>query len=399
MSIVQFDSQKIEQLLNSATSERQRKMYQALLDKARSQELSSTVNKAPETTPSTEKKAQTTTKGQTKTKTQKKTKTVKKNQKTTPQSATTEASTPTKQSSKTVTESSPLPPTPETPQPAPSAIDQAPQTEPKSQSKKSKKSKKKQTAAKPTIFQAIGTVIATPYFEDELSYVKINGSEYDLLYLYGSRRQAYIRLKEELEKNGSSQMFLRVYPKVKFDPKSQQPRLSFSLVNFSRDCEKINEQSQGFVLRGIWQYIPHYESPVITIYRNNFPAQKGFFNKLNKSQQSSFAKPLHIPVVWDAPVEPFKFNPEAEKDSQMLCYFVQVRAIFKDGLFVVEEMLSEPTLKIPKFIKVSKKEQSKSVEQAAQKAELSATTELAISKRSAKRAASSEILGIAIAFS
>ena len=388
MSIVQFDSQKIEQLLNSATSERQRKMYQALLDKARSQERSSTANKAPETTSSTEKKTQTTTKGKTKTKT----KTVKKNQKTTPQSATTEVSTATKQSNKTVTESSPLPPTPETPQPGPSTIDergkgaskhndltrdtnntiyqapfspraadrrkgprefdQAPQTKPKSQSKKSKKSKKKQTAVKPTIFQAVGTVIATPYFQDELSYVKINGCEYDLLYLYGSRRQAYIRLKEDLEKNGSSQMFLRLYPKATFDYQTSQPRLSFSLVNFSRDCEKINDEPQGFMLRGIWQYIPHCKTPVITIYRNH--QQKVYFKNLSKSQQLAFAQPRHIPVVWDAPVEPFKFNPQAEKDSQMPRYFVEVRAIFKDGLFVIEEMLREPTLKIPRFIKVSK---------------------------------------------
>ncbi len=373
MSIVQFDSQKIEQLLNSATSERQRKMYQALLDKARSQERSSTINKAPETNPSTEKKTQTTTKGQTQTKTQKKTKTVKKNQKTTRISATTEVSTPTKQSNKTVTESSPLPPTPETPQPGPSTIDQAPQTEPKSQSQKSQK---KQPATKPPIFQALGTMIATPYFQDKRSYIKINGDEYNLLPVGGKHYQSYMKLKEELGKNGSSPMFLRVYPKATFDYKTSQPRLAFSLVNFSHNCEKINEQPQGFMLRGIWQYIPHSKTPVITIYRNH--EQKVHFKNLSKSQQLSFAQPLHIPVVWDAPVEPFKFNPEAEKDSQMPRYFVEVRAIFKDGLYVVEEMLREPTLKIPKFIKVSKKEQDKSVEKTAQKAELSATTELAM---------------------
>ncbi len=85
------------------------------------------------------------------------------------------------------------------------------------------------------------------------------------------------------------------------------------------------------------------------------------------------------------PFEPFKFNPQAQKDSrtshdgekaesfgyypaktglasqppsvssQMPRYFVEVRAIFKDGLYVVEEMLGEPTLDIPKFIKVPKK--------------------------------------------
>ena len=38
MEAIKFDSQKIEQLLNSATSERQRKMYQSLLEKARIEE-------------------------------------------------------------------------------------------------------------------------------------------------------------------------------------------------------------------------------------------------------------------------------------------------------------------------------------------------------------------------
>ena len=46
---------------------------------------------------------------------------------------------------------------------------------------------------------------------------------------------------------------------------------------------------------------------------------------------------------------------DSHKDSQMPHYFVEVRVIFKDGLSVVKEMLREPTLKIPKFIKVSKK--------------------------------------------
>ena len=80
----------------------------------------------------------------------------------------------------------------------------------------------------------------------------------------------------------------------------------------------------------------------------------GYFKRLKKSRKFSFAKPHHIPVVWDAPIEPFKFNPQLEKGEQMPRYFVEVRAIFKDGLYVVEEMLREPTRNIPRFIKVSK---------------------------------------------
>ena len=340
MGVVQFDIQKIEQLLNSATNERQRKMYQALLNKARSQERASTDSSASRTTPSTAKKTPTKTKGHTET--QKKTKTTKKNQKATPQSATIEASPLILQSTKPVTESKLTEEKSSVP----------PQTELESQSKEPEK---QQPDLEPTIFQAIGTVVATPYIKDEHLKVAIDDGEYDLFYVPGFRRRAYTLLRAELENNGSSPMFLRLYPKAKFEPNSQQPRLFFSLVNFSRDCEKINDEPSGFVLRGIWQYISRSQSPVISIYRNCCPSQGEFLKKLNTHQQFYFTQPRHIPVVWSATVEPFKFNPQAEKNSQMPRYFVEVRAIFKDGLYLVEEMLREPTLDIPKFIKVSKK--------------------------------------------
>ena len=356
MSTVQFDSQKIEQLLNAATSERQRKMYQALLNRARSQESSSTPEKTAKTTPSTVKKTQTTSKTQAKT--QKKTKTVKKNKKENPESAAIEVLRPTKQSSPTGSES----------KLAEGSSDVPPQTETKSQSKKSEK---QFYAVKPTIFQAIGSVIATPHLKEDRLKVVINGCEYDLLSAKGFRRYVYTRLKEELEKNGSSQMFLRLYPHVKYDYKSQEFKLFFSLVCFNRDCEKINDESKGFVLRGIWQYIEQCKSPVISIYRNR--ERMEVFKSLNKQSQFWFARPHHLPVVWNAPVEPFKYNPQVEKDSQMPRYFVQVRAILKDGLYVVKEMLSEPTVKIPQYIKLPKKEQDKSVEQAVEKSSSSAT--------------------------
>ncbi len=431
MSIVQFDSQKIEQLLHSATSERQRKMYQALLNKARSQERSSTSSSASRTNPSTEKKvpngSQTLTKEKNETKkktqsvkknqkanpisvtkeastskkqsltkekseTKKKTQSVKKNKKANRQSATTEASTSKKQSKKPATESSKL--TPDSSDQAPSrqglgnevkdfgqnspvqdykpspsekkeellptstkksqsaqqTIDVAPQTELKPQSPKPEQ---QQPDASPTMFQAVGTLIATPSLQDNLLKIAINGCEYDLFYVQGFRRQAHTRLKAELEKNGSEPMFLRLYPNAKFSKSLEKPLLSFLLVNFSRDCEKINDEPIGFVLRGIWQYITQCESPVISVYRNYCPPQLEFFKKLNSQQQFYFTQPRHIPLVWDAPIEPFKFNPKAKKGSQMPRYFVEVRASFKDGAYMVEEMLSEPTLKIPKFFKVS----------------------------------------------
>ena len=222
MSIVQFDSQKIEQLLNSATSSRQRKMYQALLDKARSHSLSSTNSSAPETTPSTEKKAQTLTnqKTETKTKTKTKTKTTKKQKKETGKSATTEASTPTIQSTTPVPEST----TTQLPQEKPNV---PPQTSLESLSEATQK----QPPDKETpIFQALGVLILTPYIKDNLLKVTIDEGEYDLLYVPGSQSKAHKSLKAKLEKNGSDSMFLKLYPGATFDRKSMEPKLSFFVI-------------------------------------------------------------------------------------------------------------------------------------------------------------------------
>ncbi len=330
MSVVQLDLQKIEQLLNSATNERQRKMYQALLDKARSQFENSTASSASLTTPSTENQAKTKTKGQTVTKTQAKTAKKKKKKKATSQFTTTEASPAIPQSQATVPSS--------TTQLTPDSSDIPPQ--------------KQHPDDETPCFQALGTVIATPYVQGECLKVRIDNAEYNLSCIRDRRRRAYMSLSEELEKNGSKPMFLKLYPQATFSGSDQKPRLSFSLVNFSLNCEKINNYPQGFVLRGIWQYIPQYQSPVITIYRNL--DQLRFFKRLKKSRKFNFAQPRHLPVVWSATVEPFKFNPQLEKGEQMPRYFVEVRATFKDGLYVVEEMLREPTRKIPRFIKVSK---------------------------------------------
>lgn len=51
--------------------------------------------------------------------------------------------------------------------------------------------------------------------------------------------------------------------------------------------------------------------------------------------------------------------PQLENNLQMPRYFVEVRAILKDGLYVVKEMLHPPTLDLPKFIKAPKKKQPK----------------------------------------
>ncbi|MDJ0743673.1 MAG: hypothetical protein QNJ32_09940 [Xenococcaceae cyanobacterium MO_167.B27] len=83
-----------------------------------------------------------------------------------------------------------------------------------------------------------------------------------------------------------------------------------------------------------------------------------FFDKLKKEKQIPFCQPNHVPVIWDAPVEPFKANESEDKAQDMPKYFVQVRAKLKDGLYVVEEMLHDPSIEIPPFIEMPREDAS-----------------------------------------
>ena len=291
MSAVQLDSQKIEQLLNSATNERQRKMYKSLLDKALKKEQAAAEALAAETKAKTEKEAKTSTNSQ------------------------------------------------------------------KQKQKKKKTNKSKTKKEEIPIYQAIGAIVAAPYIQEDLLKIMIESQEYDLYYASGFQKKIYTSLKTEIEENGSTSMCLKVYPRSELSETSIEPKLSLALANFNSDCEKINDYPKGFILRGIWQYIPQseYKSPVISVYRNL--SQFTTFKKLKEAQQFDFCQPYHIPVIWDAPVEPFKSEPVGEKVKEMAKYFVEVRATLKNGLYVVEEMLQKPTLKLPPFITMPKQQQ------------------------------------------
>ncbi len=312
MKSQQLDSEKIRKLLNSATNSRQRKMYQSLLDKALDQEKIST----PPSPTTTSKKSEVS--AFTSEKTQKK-----KNKK----KDTVSASNKEVESEKTK-ETSPASVIPEKP------------------------------VQEEIFYQAIGTLIATPYIKDDLVKVKIDEKEYDLLYVPGTLKKVYKALKHKLPENESSVFKLKVYPKSGLSSSNNEPLLSLSLARFQLHDSDNNDNE--FIIKGIWQYIPdsEYKLPVISVYRNQ--AQLVFFNKLKKEKQIAFCQPNHVPVIWDAPVEPFKANEEGDNTKEMPKYFVQVRAKLKDGLYVVEEMLHEPTLDIPKFIEMPSEDETSS---------------------------------------
>ena len=318
MKSQQLDSEKIRKLLNSATNSRQRKMYQSLLDKALAQEKTSAeanATESPSSSPSSSKKTETS--GKKSALSQKK-----KNKKKDAVSASNKEA-----NSEKASETQPVSVTPEKP-----------------------------VQEEEIFYQAIGTLIATPYIKDDLMKVKIDEKEYDLLYVPGTLKKVYKALKHKLPENESSVFKLKVYPKSGLSSSNNEPKLSVSLARFQLHDSDNNDNE--FIIKGIWQYIPdsEYKLPVISVYRNQ--TQLVFFNKLKKEKQIAFCQPNHIPVVWDAPVEPFKASEEVDNTKEMPKYFVQVRAKLKDGLYVVEEMLHEPTLDIPPFIQMPREDET-----------------------------------------
>ena len=315
MKSQQLDSEKIRKLLNSATNSRQRKMYQSLLDKALAQEK---IAAAASSSPSSSKKTETSGKKLDKTQNKKKKKE-------------TVTSSNKKVESEKTKDTLPVAATPE-----------------------------KEVQPTRILYQAVGTLVTSPYIKDDLLKVLIDEKEYDLLSIPGKRKKVYQALKTELSENDSSLFKLKVYPRSGLSPFISEPKLAFSLTDSKLYNLDVNEHISDFIIRGIWQYIPdfEYKLPVISVYRNQ--AQLVFFNKLKKEKQIAFSQPNHIPVIWDAPIEPFKGSEDGDKAEEMPKYFVQVKAKLKDGLYVVEEMLQEPTLNIPKFIEMPREDETSS---------------------------------------
>jgi hypothetical protein len=218
---------------------------------------------------------------------------------------------------------------------------------------KSKKAEKSSQAKEKAIFQGIGLIRCTPQIKEDQLYITVDGQQYDLRIGNRSSREYFARLKLDIEQKGSRELWMRVYPKIAHDLKKQKISYFFTLVKTCPERFQAEKQREGFVIRGIWHHVFYCSEPVISIYRNIDMLQS--YKQLSlPAAKKAFARPQAFPVVWSAPVQPYRHNPQLENDQQMPRYFVQVRAIFKNGQFEVVEMLEEPTLDIPRYIKPQK---------------------------------------------
>ncbi|MCC0179195.1 hypothetical protein I4641_19705 [Waterburya agarophytonicola K14] len=335
MTVVKSDLQKLEALLKSATNERQRKMYQSLLDKALKeighQESVQLEDKRTDDfltvslAPSSGKPV----------KDRQKQKKKKKQKEQTIEQVLSKTDALDIETIEKAQNSDRL-------------------TDPEKVDQKSTKSEGKEQSklSQPNIFQAIGLIKCIPQIKEDKLYVTIDDLDYELRRGAKWSHRHFDKLKEEIEQNGSREMWLRVYPNIIHDSKNQEIRYWFTLVKAFLSRTNCSEQGEDFVFRGTWRYVSYCCNPVISIHRNIDNIK--FYQRLSFKAKKAFARPLDFPVVWSAPIEPFRYNRELVPKEQMPHYFVQVKAVFEDGRFKVVEMISEPTLDVPRYIKPPK---------------------------------------------
>jgi len=162
-------------------------------------------------------------------------------------------------------------------------------------------------------FQSIGTLAGTIVLNQETTRYSIiqDGSLYDL-HIPKAKTKAWQKFKP-LDK---PIVYLRVYPRV-FIMKDKRPVVKFELVAW-KDYDEWGEGINRFVIKGIWQFIPQFNAPVISVYRN--------YDAVIKTADR--CRPTHIPILMHRDdAQPFKHT--GDKDG--LRWFVSVDCAFSSG--------------------------------------------------------------------
>jgi hypothetical protein len=200
------------------------------------------------------------------------------------------------------------------------------------------------------------------------------------LFYSSTRKKAFEALKIHINSTGQSRQRLIVYPKVIHFPKPEQPyQIGFQFVGFVSDnVTQVEETTQRpsstisndfqdgeFKLSGLWQFVPICQTPCITIQKNFSDSRLKFIKEATLEQKVNFLKASHIPLIWkNPPVQPFRFNPELEKEQQGNASFVEIKATFLplQDVFEFSSLCSRPSQKPPKSLKASKKDKAQALQ-------------------------------------
>lgn len=223
---------------------------------------------------------------------------------------------------------------------------------------------KSSTKTSNKIFQGLGIIEGKiiKRFEDNDKYYNVVIGE-QIYQLIINRKNVTNFVKATY--NPDETQLLLVYPSLVHyrQPKEHNKplKISFTLVAVLQKLRhglKVNE----FRLCGIYQQIGICSGTVISVHRNKTEHLKHFVNR-NKDKAKKLLRANHIPILWkDSPVKPFQYNPELDKEHQSDRYFVEIKARFLPGKEQWEfmELLGEPTLEFPDFMKPPKPGSAKS---------------------------------------
>jgi hypothetical protein len=89
-----------------------------------------------------------------------------------------------------------------------------------------------------------------------------------------------------------------------------------------------------------------------------------YIKQAELTSKVNFMKASHIPLIWkDALVNPFRFNPKAEKEQQGKAMFVSIKARFIPGrdVFGFDSLVAIPQEEAPKYLKAGKKDKAEAL--------------------------------------
>lgn len=312
-----FDLEKIKKLVATATSPKQKQMYQGLLDKALKQQ------EAANPPPLKQEPVQLFTKSP--------------------------AFVPTQE--------------PKLEEPA-----QEKETTKKQKKKKRRRKKKKQFFPDPNfMFQAIGVIKADVTFDEkQRAILTLNGKPYWLGIAPG-KAKVYEMLYRQVVNNDNKTVRLAVHPRIRhFPPGGTAPFWSFGLIGFQREEEEprgvlAEFEDFEFKLLGLWQFIEVCNMPCISIYRNYDHFRGKIMKKSEPAQKVKFAKASHLPIIWpDPPAEPFRYNPDIAGEEREFAKFVQVKAKFlpEHDCFEFISELAPASNKVPHHLRISQKDRA-----------------------------------------
>ncbi len=217
-----------------------------------------------------------------------------------------------------------------------------------------------------TAFQAVGVVQGKVTECDEKLSLELGGKNYPLFYA-NTKFWAYKGFKKQIALTGKDDYPLMVYPKITHFPQKHQPHnIYFQLVAFDAGNHPelqqttFTELNEGeFKIFGLWQFIPPSRLPCISVFRNYSPKLLEYIKQGELAKKVQITKATHVPIIWkDSPVQPFRFNPKLKKEEQKPLYFVSIKAKFlpEKNLFLFIEQLAEPTQDVPRFLKTRKED-------------------------------------------